>query len=749
MGFDKLLNYLTNNLNHDIIEEININSEIRKILANHVMFDISFILYQALIEIENEINDIIKIILGLPFSLFDGCKLEEKIMDMFSKSYWKNYITDNILEGSNEIEIIQNFLNLLKKTNILEKIIIDKIYFKINNFIKKNHYLEFILSINIIFDGIPSFSKVLEQRRRRLKNYIESKNRKLYFNNFFNDIDNSYYENNEIKFNFIKWIKYRFSIDKSFGPTSSFIQNTEIELLNKLKNDYPNLIININSGSTNGEADYKIFYEIYKHNYEGDIVIHTIDSDLVHQIIIQQNFYNLINKNINIAVLKYNNKDNNYVNYIDGNKLNKLLLNNYYNINQNITGTIEKRNKEDLNGARNINGELISNYLIIYDIALIFYFFGNDHLPLSFDLGSELSLDYYFQIHYKLFKNTNIISLNDKQKVILNINNLKLFLKEIYKNNNINKTKIILSRYFKLNYQLTTYLTDKLNLDFNKIILLCKKILFDSPEDDLDEDDLRYKLKNKYKSLDYPFDINKVDKVELNYFMNKLIKLLDISDEEDNYCGLPLYIKQFYFVDDKYENIYIHFNEIIINNLMKENPIIYDIYNIEDILNNTKILDLDTMDENINSYLKKIYHLVTTLFGDMGNYNPNNYTFYSGYNTPPLGLIINFLDKYPKIIKRWDNEINKETTHKNNYLNSINHHLIITPFISFYNLPPEIKKIIEHLEKLDNLWIEQIDTFNYRSIDIVKFFKIWNEALIKINLNSKTTKINEIILNNI
>jgi hypothetical protein len=715
MGFDKLLNYLINNLNHDIIEEININSNVRKILVNHIMFDISFILYQSLIEIEEEINNIIKIILNLPFSLYESEKLEKKIMEIFCKSYWKNHININILEGNNEIEIIKNFTKLLKKTTVLENILIEKIYLKIHNFIIKNHYLELLQSINIIFDGIPSYSKVLEQRRRRLKNFIESKHRKIYFNDYFKEINNLYYEKDEVKFNFGKWIKYRFSIDKSIGPVSNFIKNTEHYLYIELKKQFPNIIININSGSINGEADYKIFSEIYKNNYEGDIVIHTIDSDLVHQILIQQNYFNIIKKNINISVLKYNNKDNNYVNYIDGNKIIKSLLNHYSTIN---------------------NKSIINNF-IIYDIALIFYFFGNDHLPLSFDLGSELSLEYYFKIHYKLFKNTNIITLNNNNEIDMDLNNFKLFLNEIYKNNELNKTKIILNRYFKLNYQLITYLTDKLNLDLNKIIILCKKILFDSKETDLDEDDLRFKLKKKYKELNYPFDINKIDKTEFDYYMNKLSSLLDISSEEDNFCGLPLYVKQFYFMEDKCENIYVYFNEIIVEKLIKDNPVIYDNFNINEIINNTKIISLNDINDNINSYLKKIYHLVITLFGNMINYNSNNFTYYKNYDTPPIGLIIKFLEDNQNIKEIWENEIKNETTTQNNYLNSINHHLIITPYINeiLYKFnKDDLTYFIKNIN-LENFWFDNNNNFLYKNFNIKEFLNIWDKILLNLSVS--------------
>ena len=194
MGFDKLLNFLNYNLNLEIMEEINIKTKVRKILANHVMFDISFIIYHSLIEIEEEINKLIKIILSLPFSMDLPGVIELKVNEIYLQPHWTNNIANlyEILDGNDEDVIIFNFINYIKSENILDNIICDKVFIKIINFIDNIHYVEYINSINIIFDGIPTYSKILEQRRRRVKNYIESKHRKNKIPDYFKSIENSF-----------------------------------------------------------------------------------------------------------------------------------------------------------------------------------------------------------------------------------------------------------------------------------------------------------------------------------------------------------------------------------------------------------------------------------------------------------------------------------------------------------------------------------------------------------------------------
>lgn len=704
MGFDKLLNYLLYNLGQDINNEYNITANIKKIHVNHIMFDICFLIYQALIEIEDETNTIIKIILSIPFSMYDSTTITNKILEICTNKHWINNIEyiENILDGNNESEIIYNFTNYLKKSNIIENIIIDKIYYIILDNIKNIHITDFLKTINIIFDGIPSYSKILEQRRRRIKNYIESKYRKLNFNNYFNDIENSYYEYDGIKFNFFKWLKYRFSIDKSFGPVSPFIKNLESVLFNKLSFEYPNIKININSGVINGEADYKIFNEIYKNDYSGEIVIHSIDSDLIHQIIVQQNYFNLLNKDINLSIIKYNHKDSNYIQFIEGQLVNKTIIKNYC-------------------AANNIQS--VSN-LVIYDLAIIFYFFGNDHLPISYDFGSEINFENYCRAHYNSLKNDTIITLENNE-IKFNIDNFKLYLIELNKQNEINRTKIILGRYFKLNYQLSSYLTDKLKLNFNQIILLCKKILYDSGKSikDLDEDDLRHKIINKYKTMNYPLNLANIDKNEFDINMGKLINILDVLDTEDNYCGLPLYNKQFFFNDDKYENMYSYYNDIIINNLYGQYPLIYDYKSVDQVVKSNGIIILNN--QHVESYLKKIYHLVTTLFGNMSEYNSNNYTYFKGYEAPTINSIISYIENNNDLVNTWNQEINNETVNTDQYINSINHHLIITPYVKDILAKFNDPNILTNIEKinLENFWYQNNLNFEFKSFNLEEFLK--------------------------
>ncbi len=701
MGFDKLLNFINKNLNFDSIEELNIETEVKKIIANNIMFDISFLIYQSLIELEDEINNIIKIILSLPFNYLND-NVQEKILEIISLDHWSDYKIN--LDGNDEIDIIMNFKNSLNHQNILNIILSKKIFNSIVYNINKLHCTNIIQYINIIFDGIPSYSKILEQRRRRLRNYIESQERKKKYDEKFKNLENTIEEYNGIKYDYFKWLKNRFTIDKSFGPISPIIKYLEEELYKRLSEKYPNIKIYINQGKYNGEADYKIFKSIYEKNYDGDICIHTIDSDLVHQIIVQQNYFNIIKKDIKLYVIRYNYK-NKHIQYIEANKIIK---------------NIEKIYND-------ITNKNVINKNIIYDICLLFMFFGNDHLPPSYEIGPELSIEYLIKIHNNIFKNEKtIISLNTNLN--FSFENFCLYLKEINKNNEINKTKILLNRYFKLNYSMITYLTEKQELCLNQITELTKYLLIESGKEinNLDEDDIRYNLIKNNKTVDLSFKLKYTDD-EYEQYKEKLLLLLDKTTENIEYNGLPRYNKIRYLTDNNYMNIYNFFLDDLTEELQKQNRYIFDYFSFEDIIEKkNNIIDINKENEMCHSYLKKIYHLVKTLFGNMKNYNCNNFTYYEYYEIPKISSLINFLENNKNI--NFEKDIENESVTYENYLNSINHHLLITPYIKsiLWKVQPyDILNIINNIN-IENLWYNNEKNFEFKNIDIKSFIKIWN-----------------------
>jgi hypothetical protein len=786
MGLDRFANFISKSINNEGLEEIYLENNIRKIVSNHIIFDINFLIYQEILEIENEINDIIKIILCLPFSInIENNILEEHLKYIFDKNHWKiNNLEQNlekIFDGFNEDEIINNLKKFLNKKNtnnlsIIELVIFEKIFNVIIKYIIKLHDINLIHTIALFFDGIPSFSKIIEQRKRRIKNFLESNEKKILFKDNFNNLetnntklidkisinnnlDKSKYDN--LLFDYFKWIKHRFSIDKSIGPSSNFIIFFETFILNKLKDYFKKIKIYINSAKENGESDLKIFKYIAEINNLDDYCIHTIDSDLIHQILVQQTYYIIINKNITLTVAKYIKNYNSigYLQIIEANLIIKKILELYYNINN-----IQQKN------------ELINNYKIIWDLCLIFYFFGNDHLPASIEIGPELGLEYYLKCHYNALNTKNIINLkiikknkksDDKNNLNIDLLNLNILLKYIYTNNSNNITKIILQRFFKINFNLINLFIDILNLNFTDILDLLKyfinykaNIMSKEEFNNLDKDDLRVKYKNVQISENY-------NKLKLNILIDNIILIENNIDYcETNFNGLILYNKPFNINNDNYQTLYNYISEKAVLNISNQYPEYYDHINIYEHLkilkfnNNYNELQYikechelvniiyDPFNNNNNHiYLKKIYHLVLTQFGNMENYHSDNITYYSDIYVPNLKNLINYIDNILNNNNNYMENILKEIKNENinnNYFNSINHYLIITPFILNYNLPQDILKIIKEIKEIDNLWFNNnnLQKFKYKKINIKNFFINWNNVLI--NNYQKSNKINNL-----
>lgn len=742
MGLDRFTNFITRSLNNECIEEVTISdgNNMRQVVASHVVFDLNFLIYQEIILIENEVNDIIKTILCLPFSTDKGDILEALLKHIFNQEHWKTYSIkkelEQLFDGFNEDEIVQKFISYItikradnNNLSIIELVIYEKIINTIIFNLHKIHYIQFIQSILIFYDGIPSISKVIEQRRRRIKNFLESNQKKILFKKYFDKLSTNNKKlfdnlskkyinidttNDNILFDYFKWIKNRFSIDKSIGPASDFIKNLEVFMKTKIKTKFPKINLYINSANENGESDFKIFKYISETCSCGDFSIHTTDSDLIHMILVQQTYYKITDKDINLSVIKYNKSST--VQIIDANHIIKNILESY----------------NSLNNIKTIN------YKIIWDICLIFYFFGNDHLPSSNEIGPELNLDFFLKKHYIALGKNNIVNLN-KTNITLDINCLLLLLEKINDTKKNNITKIILQRYFKINIQLVNIFVDKLNFDFNELLDFLKRfIIFRSCTMDINEydklhdDDIRKIFR---KSIDINIEkYNSINYLELNEMKNKIVldNIVLIENNLDYYAieynGLIQYNKTLFVTDDPYQDLYNYISDTSTTILTKKYPYLYDYI---DISYHLKLNTNNTYDSNIcNDYLKKMFHLILIQFGCMKDYHSDNITFYKYNHMPSLDNMIQFIKTIPKninIIEVWNEEIKYDNIEPNKYLNHINHHLLITPFITSFNINDETKLILSKIQSdiIDNMWLDE-DNIEYRNLDIRKYLSLFN-----------------------
>jgi hypothetical protein len=618
--------------------------------------------------------------------------------------------------------------------------------------INKIHYIQFIQSISIFFDGIPSYSKILEQRKRRIKNYLESIKKKEIIKKYFNNLETNnkkLVENLSKKyditcdilvFDYFKWIKYKFTIDKSIGPSSNFIKNLELFVTIKLKQHFSKCNIYVNNSIENGESDLKIFKYIANKKLIGECSIHTSDSDLIHHILVQQTYYKIIDRDINLNVIKYikNSNTDTYIQLFEASLIIKSLLELY----------------------NSINNLKIINYYIIWDLCLLFFLFGNDHLPSSVEIGPELGINFFLTVHYQSLNKNNIIQLKNSE-IIIDVNNLRLYLETINNTKDNNITIIILQRFFKVNNIFINTVVTSFNLNYNTIndflknFIIYKSLQLSKIEyDNLDEDDLRKILNiNITNPEDYlnlsVFKFTESQKEIFNISIQMIEDNIDYTEKAFN--GLVLYTKNTNstfgvcasgHMDDPYQDLY---NYVVDLSMVYLNTNYNKYYNYNNITTHLQMVqNLDSCNKNNsdpNNYLEKLYHLVTSQFGNMCNFNSNNTTYYKYYEMPSLQSIIQFILTNDKIelCVLWNVKIKNNNVE--NYFDSTMHYLLITPFIFTYNTRNDLLSIAKEMKHIENLWItDDIANFNYRNINIIDFINTYKTLQTKDNLTNDLIK---------
>ena len=627
MGFDGLISFLIRNLPNDAFDDIDLKISHNKVLSKYVLIDISFILYNCYLEVEEEINNILKYICALSCSNYS--KVINLIEIQLLENHWKN--VDIKLDGSDKNEICKNFISSLSDNDneILDSILIKHVSNKLRMLLSNIFAVDFISDVILFFDSIPSYSKILEQRKRRLKNYLESQNRKEYYKEYFTNLKNKIVKDDkeDFEYDYFSWISNKYNCNKIIDSNSTFIKKLKDKLMNEW-NDSPcefntsecnsmdsinkepvmknktnskknNDDINIKVSFDNeeyGEADYKIFKYISNNNIDDIVTILSCDSDLVYQIITQQLNNNSINKDIKLNLCKFYINSFEHCQHYSAEKI----------IN-NINTLYSDNNSQTKSG----------NFCL--DLMVILNFFGNDLLPSSFEIGPELNLNSLIKYHYNSIGKYNLSLIENVVKKdddgeesivkILNFNNLKKLLVEINKSSIF--TKIILLRFYKVPYNIVSLLTDKLNFEMKDIKKFLEEYLIfkgfieiEKKNVQLDENDIRFLKYQKFKS-------NLIEKL-------KSEGKIDSSNPNDE-----LSIEQ--IEEEIKDPIKIYNYSTNISNLISQLDILlddyldYSDYNNYGLLNNSENLETDNnMYQNLYNYISIKSSLDRSIYS---NYN--------------------------------------------------------------------------------------------------------------------------------
>jgi len=327
-------------------------------------------------------------------------------------------------------------LNYFKEqVNIhLDDIIIEKIIEKIIDIVKNNLILDTLKLLFFSFDGVPMFSKAIEQKKRRWMGTLISKTKKEIYNKWSEEIkknDHDQYMYDELK---IEWSKNIISPGTYFMKKMSK-KLRQKEFINKIKKICINLEkIIISDTRYFGEGEKKIVDYIQKQNNTNTFMIYSPDADMT--------ILSLILHDKNILILReIENTD-----VINITQMRTMLIQWVYSITK------------------------INNKYIIDDIAFIFTMFGNDFLPKMKSISVKNDFMFLLHSYCKLLIDYNITIL---QKNKINSYALFMFLDIIQKGEDYRLYYNYMDKHWK-NFKFVVNILDpKLELSFDQ---LCKKV---------------------------------------------------------------------------------------------------------------------------------------------------------------------------------------------------------------------------------------------------------------------------------
>jgi len=654
MGIEKF--YRTISLTSTTTEAV--SEALYKNVANYFFLDFNSIIYNIFSVIQYELNYII------------FCNLYHKTSDkkyISLKNKWGNVV------HSDPINDIQSFKN--NKEAVYRSIlqgIEEYIFYILNSFM----FVDKIEIIYIAIDGVPAYSKVIEQKRRRMMRFLEGKiikriKEKMGIKGYtYNGIVNRKrleYDNYVVELNLSELVPYSNLMDL----ITSFLKSEEFR--NKLTNLCKNLKIYKVSGNDEfGEGERKIIHYALTKRKEGKYMLLSPDGDVILLSLLLQNKI----PDSSIKIIR--------VEFIDDSLIFNFI--NCLELKKNITSYIRKKVSD------------LDEIKIINDVVLLDSFFGNDFVPRIETINVRTSFNSILDIYSEYKKDNGYIINNGK----INWKHMTSILGLFNKLEDIFAADVYMSKHYK-NY---IYLMDVFKCSsntfikkFNEIndkVNTISKLTPYQQENELDKDpELFSILKGIFNSESKNEIIRKMRKgcaCKLEKKDNNLSKrameriekpvfgeVVNIDIEAFKVKNLLMEYLVIFNGEDKTK-----MGEVILKDChikIKENTIDYDKY-YKTYFNGDK-------KKGIYDYLTMFQYIFDVYFNDVDMNNDKVQTyFYHFYKSPLLKSIYVFLNSktdYDNFSKELNLRLKKGYTKK--YFDMKNHFDFVNPI--------ETNKVIE------------------------------------------------------
>ena len=668
-----------------------------KLDASYLLFDANSIVYVNLFKILSELNFVL-------YSIIVGRQSTNKVTDILNKY---------TIQMNNDPKKFSEQFTQDKLEGIIINIVEQYIIHALTNYIKP----DMLKLLYMAFDGVPSKSKMVEQRKRRYNRVVDTLLKHKIFEKYEDDLkknDNNRYLYETYK---IKWATHNIT------PGTQFMEKlndriSSSDFIKTVKSVCKNLETYIYSGTDEpGEAENKIvnYLRMIENPPKANYVIYSPDSDVILLcLLLNCKLSPTDDRRITkLTMLRHNNQENRY-NVIDIDKFGDTVF-------QYVLKHVAITDRD----------------AIINDIVFLFTVFGDDFVPKLESIDVKLHIGKILDIYIDVLKNNNnkfIVSYNNNTRIInqdvlvdifyrlkkiegsnlKNIymsNNYKNYrsLKRLLKANDENFIEVVNNFLFKLrkfNNKIRNVVDNSLddfiktwtsgdNMDFTKILKKFARLGVDTRR--MTEDD----FVRSY--VDYYDHNNKLPYVSISFIRysrslkdphhkTKLEKKLDNIDPK---LRITPYDEEIYKLDNMLDEYTIKFNAAKLNigyisintksYTFKSEKIIKgvekyyeDFFNIEDI-------NGDKMDELVQHYIDGLIWIFEYYFN---NYNSEYHRkhadvwFYPYTHAPLSTQIFKYLKKKtsnPHYIENVSKKLLDCKVNRNIFFNCLEQLMYVSP----------------------------------------------------------------------